>query len=106
MYRAYYGAAGCGPLTPLAKHRWPCREFSRLDDALLWAGRVAARGTAVLAIDGDDGTALNQSEIAVGVLLHKQAHNPTARNARIPSHDDGPRSCRGSTVVGIERLRD
>ena len=90
MYRAYYGAAGCGPLTPLAKHRWPFREFSRLDDALLWAGRAAAKGTAVLAIDGDDGTALNQSEIAVGVLLHKQTHdNSIVRKARAPFNDDG-----------------
>jgi len=70
MYRAYYGAAGCGALQPLEKYRCPFREFSRLDEALLWAGCVAARGTAVLAIDGDDGTQLSQSEIAVGMLCH------------------------------------
>jgi hypothetical protein len=69
MYRAYYGAAGCGPLQPLEKHRWPCKEFVHLDDALLWAACVADRGTTVLAIDGDDGTQLNQSDIAVGILL-------------------------------------
>jgi hypothetical protein len=69
MYRAYYGAAGCGPLQPLEKCRWPSKEFVRLDEALLWAGRVVERGTAVLAIDGDDGTQLNQSEIAAGMLL-------------------------------------
>ena len=68
MYRAYYGAAGCGPLQPLEKHRWPSKEFVDLDEALLWAGCVADRGTTVLAIDGDDGTQLNQSEIAVGIL--------------------------------------
>ena len=67
MYRAYYGPAGCGPLSPLAKHRQPFREFALLDEALLWARRVVAKGTAVLAIDGDDGTQLNRSEIAVAL---------------------------------------
>ena len=72
MYRDYYGAAGCGPLQPLEKHRWPYKELVHLDEALLWAGCVADRGTAVLAIDGDDGTQLNQSEIAVGILCRRE----------------------------------
>ncbi|PWT72374.1 MAG: hypothetical protein C5B46_06905 [Proteobacteria bacterium] len=89
MYRAYYGAAGCGALQPLEKYRCPFREFSRLDEAFLWAGCVAARGTAVLAIDGDDGTQLSQSEIAVGMLCHREVHeNPTVEKAHTPFSDD------------------
>jgi hypothetical protein len=64
MYRAYYGAGECGPVPPLEKHRWPFREFSNLDEALLWTRAVAKHGTAVISIDGDDGTQLTRSEIA------------------------------------------
>jgi hypothetical protein len=64
VYRAYYGAAGAGQVTPLEKGRRPFQEFSDLDQALAWAERAAAKGTTVLAIDGDDGTQLTKSEIA------------------------------------------
>jgi hypothetical protein len=64
MYRAYYGISGSGCVPPLEKDRWPSREFSNLDDALLWARHVAKRGTSVIAIDGDDGTQLSRTEIA------------------------------------------
>jgi hypothetical protein len=69
MYRAYYGAAGTDKLSPLEVTCWPLQtEFCSLDEALLWARRVAAQGVAVLAIDGDDGTHLTKSEIAQSLL--------------------------------------
>ena len=70
MYRAYYGTAGCGPLQPLEKFRWPFRELTTP-----CCGRegVTAKGTTVLPIDGDDGTKLNQGEIALGVLRQRDA---------------------------------
>jgi hypothetical protein len=64
MYRAYYGAAGASEVLPLEKGRRPFREFSDLDQALAWAERAAAKGTTVLAIDGDDGTQLTKRDIA------------------------------------------
>lgn len=64
MYRAYFSTPGCGSPSPLEKERWPFREFSELSLALLWAQQVARRGTAVVAIDGDDGTRLSHSQIA------------------------------------------
>jgi hypothetical protein len=64
MYRAYYGTAGCGPVPPLEKDRWPFKEFTTLDDALLWTREVVKRGATVAAIEGDDGTNLSRSEIA------------------------------------------
>jgi hypothetical protein len=94
MYRAYYGVAGSGPLQPLDKYQWPFREFSSLDEALSWAGCVAARGTAVLAIDGDDGTKLSQGDIALGILRHRNVRdNPPLGKTRAPvgdEHDPGP----------------
>ena len=67
MYRAYYGPAGCGPLSPLNKDRHPFREFPQLDEALLWARSVKRKGTSVLSIEGNDGTQLSRSEIAVAL---------------------------------------
>lgn len=64
MYRAYYGAAGCGLPRPLEKGRVPFKEFSNLSEALLWTQCVVKRGTAVIAIDGDDGTQLSRTDIA------------------------------------------
>jgi hypothetical protein len=68
MYRAYYGTPGSRQVPPLDKGRWPSKQFTTLDDALLWARDVARRGTSVIAIDGDDGTQLSKSEIAQFVL--------------------------------------
>jgi len=64
MYRACFGTQGCGIPGPLEKERWPLREFSQLTEALVWAERVAQRGTVVVAIDGDDGTQLGRTDIA------------------------------------------
>jgi hypothetical protein len=51
----------------MEKDWWPSKEFANLDEALLWARAVVKHGTAVLAIEGDDGTQLSRSEIAVHV---------------------------------------
>lgn len=63
MYTAYFGTPGCGVPGPLEKQRWPSKTFPDLSEALVWAERVAKRGTVVVAIDGDDGTRLSRSEI-------------------------------------------
>jgi len=67
MYRAYFGPAGVGPLGPFEKDRSPFREFATLDEALLWSYSIIRRGRSVLAIEGDDGTQLGQSEIAASI---------------------------------------
>lgn len=64
MYRAYYGTAGSGSIPSLEKDRWPFKQFTTLDEALLWARAAVNRGTAVIAIEGDDGTQLGRNEIA------------------------------------------
>jgi hypothetical protein len=64
MYRAYFGTRGCGVPGPLEKERWPARTSSDLSQALVWAERVAKRGTVVVAIDGDDGTQLSRADLA------------------------------------------
>ena len=70
MFRAYYGAAGCGPVHPLEKHRWPFKEFVHLGRSPAYGGDASqTEAQPYWRIDGDDGTQLNQSEIAVGVPL-------------------------------------
>jgi hypothetical protein len=64
MYRAYFGPSGFDKPPAAEKDRWRFREFSRLSDALAWAGQVSGHGTAVAFIEGDDGTYLMKSEIA------------------------------------------
>lgn len=74
-YRAYYGAPGSHPVHPLDKGGAPFREFSDLDQALQWANQVAKKGTAVLAIDGDDGTQMGRNEIAVAIASRYRSHS-------------------------------
>jgi hypothetical protein len=70
-YRAYYGTSASEQVPALQKDRWPFREFSDLDQALQWATSVAAKGTMVLAIDGDDGTQLGKHEIAAALTARR-----------------------------------
>ena len=81
-YRAYYATSGCR-VPPLEKDRWPRREFGDLDQALAWAEHVATKGTAVLAIDGDDGTQLTMSEIAAAISAASRAVKPSRKDASI-----------------------
>lgn len=71
IYRAYFGSPGCEMPGPLDKATWPCRAFSDIEEAVQWARSVAARGTSVIAIEGDDGTRLSRSDLAacLGVRL-------------------------------------
>jgi hypothetical protein len=64
VYRAYYGPAGSGRIPPVEKDRWPFKQFANLDAALHWARTAVNGGTAVIAIEGDDGTHLERNEIA------------------------------------------
>jgi hypothetical protein len=64
VYRAYFSVRGSDDVLPLEKGHWPFKEFATLDEAVLWARRVAKRGTSVIAIDGDDGTRLSKTELA------------------------------------------
>ena len=51
MFRAYYGTAGCGAVLLLHKGRGPFKEFTTLDEPLLWTQEVVKRATAVIAIE-------------------------------------------------------
>lgn len=76
-YRVYIGPRGTEMISPLEKHQFPFKEFGSLDDAFGWARHVNGSGRVTLAIDGDDGTMLNKSEIATA-LQHPDAHNRAA----------------------------
>lgn len=67
LYRVYYGPQGSDRVSPMEKDRWPCKTFSDLDEALVWAAHAAGRGTTVIEVDGDDGTKMSKGEIAVAI---------------------------------------
>jgi hypothetical protein len=52
----------------LERDRWPFKQFATLDEALLWTRAAVNKGTAVMAIEGDDGTQLGRNEIAACAL--------------------------------------
>jgi hypothetical protein len=56
------------PIAPMNK------EFGLLDEALGWALHVNDGGWVTLPIEGDDGTRLSKTKIAV-VLTHPEAHD-------------------------------
>jgi hypothetical protein len=63
-YRVYSGPRGSEPFKPLDKDRQLFKEFTSLDEAMIWARHVAGIGHVPLLIEGDDGTRLGREEIA------------------------------------------
>jgi len=76
-YRVYIGPRGTEKIPPLEKDQFLFKEFDSLDDAFGWARQVNGSGRVTLAIDGDDGTSLDKSEIATA-LQHPSAHDRAA----------------------------
>jgi hypothetical protein len=64
-YRVYSGPLGSESIRPLEKDRLLFKEFGALDEAISWARHVNAGDRVALLIEGDDGTRLTKSEIAV-----------------------------------------
>lgn len=69
-YRVYSGPPGTKSIPPMEKDKWLFKEFGILDEALDWARHVGDSGRVALLIEGDDGTRLDQHQIAV-VLHHE-----------------------------------
>ncbi len=55
------------------------KEFGSLDEAIAWANHVKDSGRVALLNEGDDGTRLDRSEIAMALLLE------------VPENEKGPR---------------
>ena len=70
-YRVYSGPRGSAAISPLDKDRLPFKEYATLDEALQWARHVNSHGGVVLLIEGDDGTAMTKTEVAVA-LRHSE----------------------------------
>jgi hypothetical protein len=73
MYTVYFGPEGTG----VRAAQLSAKRFSTLHDALLWAHGVAARGKAVIRLEGDDGTDLNRNELACAfrlLAIHDDLH--------------------------------
>src|SRR3954453_6682669 len=71
-YRVYVGPPGTEKISPLEKDQLLFKEFASLDDAFGWARHVNGSGRVTLAIDGDDGTCLDKSEVAAA-LRHPES---------------------------------
>ena len=63
-YRVYSGPRGSESISPAEKDRHLYKEFSVLDEAMMWARHVNKRGRVALLIEGDDGTRLDFHVIA------------------------------------------
>ncbi len=72
-FRVYSGPRGSQSVSPLERERMLYKEFETLDGALGWARHVSESGRVVLAIEGDDGTALSKEDITRA--LHHAQHS-------------------------------
>ena len=70
-YRVYSGPRGSERVRRLDKDHLLFKEFGALDEAVSWARHVNEGGRVALLIEGDDGTHLTASEIAV-TLRHSE----------------------------------
>jgi len=70
-YRVYSGPRGSERVRPFEKDHLLFKEFGALDEAVSWARHVNEGGRVAMLIEGDDGTHLTASEIAV-TLRHSE----------------------------------
>ncbi|MGP0089199.1 MAG: hypothetical protein ACLPKB_04470 [Xanthobacteraceae bacterium] len=55
------------------------KEFGSLDEAIAWANHVKDSGRVALLNEGDDGTRLDRSEIAMALHRFSGEHNRVAK---------------------------
>jgi hypothetical protein len=77
-YRAYSGPAGTQAVSHPENERMLFKEFGSLDEAIAWANHVKDSGRVALLIEGDDGTRLDRSEIAMALRRFSSEHNRSA----------------------------
>jgi hypothetical protein len=65
-YRVYSGPRGSETISPAEKDRHLYKEFSTLDEAMIWARHIN-KGRVALMIEGDDGTRLNKQQIVTAL---------------------------------------
>ncbi len=71
-YRVYSGPRGSQSVSSGEKDRQLFKEFSLLDEAMMWARYTNNRGRVALLIEGDDGTRLDKLQI-VAALNHPES---------------------------------
>jgi hypothetical protein len=69
MYTVYFGPKGCGDRAGSYAAQLLSKRFASVSEALLWAHVAAGRGSAVLRLQGDDGTDLNRDDLACAFRL-------------------------------------
>ena len=71
-YRVYSGPRGSQSVSPAEKDRQLFKEFTLLDEAMIWARHLNNSGRVALLIEGDDGTRLTKQQI-VASLNHPES---------------------------------
>lgn len=71
-YRVYSGPRGSQSVSFAEKDRQLFKEFTLLDEAMMWARYTNNRGRVALLIEGDDGTRLDKYQI-VAALNHSES---------------------------------
>jgi hypothetical protein len=66
-YRVYSGPRGSAAISPLDQYRMLFKEYDTLDGAFGWARHLTESGRVPLLIEGDDGTRLDQQDIAAAL---------------------------------------
>ena len=66
-YRVYSGPRGSETISPAEKDRHLYKEFSTLDEAMIWARHLNKGGRVALLIEGDDGTRLDKQQIVTAL---------------------------------------
>ena len=62
-YRVYSGPKGAEDVSAIGKDQMLFKEFTTLDDALLWSRHVEKGGRLPLLIEGNDGTRMDRRAI-------------------------------------------
>ena len=66
-FRVYSGPRGSDMFAPIDRDRMLFKEFAGVDEALAWARHLDSEGRVPLLIESDDGTLLDQDEIAAAL---------------------------------------
>lgn len=74
-YRVYSGPRGSEAISPADKDRYLYKEFSTLDEAMIWARHINKGGRVALLIEGDDGTRLSKRQIAAALKNPESAED-------------------------------
>lgn len=73
-FRVYSGPPGSEDVGPLAKDQHLFKEYTTLDEALLWSKHLEKKNLVPLLIEGDDGTRFDRRAIVNALRVGAREH--------------------------------